>query len=92
MVAAGGLLVVGLCPGTATGFEWEWSASDHDIINEVDYHYEPTRDNINDAAGIDVWTYKAAKRGNTTIVMEQVRKGAQEEKGPWRLDINVLVR
>lgn len=90
VVALHGVLVVGLCPSPATGFEWDWSMSDPGIVDEVEHHYESSEEDS--AVGIDVWTFKAVKRGDTTIIMEQMRIGMPEEKVPWKLEISVSVR
>ena len=92
VVALHGVLVVGLCPSPATGFEWDWNMSDPGIVNEVEHHYESREDDSAGVVGIDVWTFKAVKRGNTTIIMEQVLTGMEEEKVPWQLEISVSVR
>ena len=90
-IALRGLLVVGLWHNPAEGYEWEWTATEPGIVDEVDHHYESIEDN-DDADGIDVWSFRAVQRGNTTITMEQTRTGAPEEKGPWTLTITVSVR
>jgi len=92
LVAVQGLLVVGLCHNPTTGYEWDWSMSESGIVDETDHHYESTDDEAYGEGGIDVWTFKAVKRGNTTITMEQVRMGLPGEKGPWKLNISVSVR
>ena len=91
VIALHGLLVVGLWHNPADGYEWEWSATEPGIVDEVDHHYESVEDDAG-ADGIDVWSFKAVKRGNTTINMKQIRTGMPEEKGPWKLTISVSVR
>ena len=91
VIALHGILVVGLWHNPDEGYEWDWTATEPGIVELDDHHYESVEDNT-DADGIDVWSFTAVKRGNTTITMEQTRTGVPDEKGPWTLTITVSVR
>jgi predicted secreted protein len=91
VVALDGLLMVSLCSDPATGYEWYWHIIGPNIVDEVDLEDEPVEGDP-DASGMEVRTFKAWKKGKTTLVMEQARPTAPEEKGPWKLNLSVTVR
>ena len=90
-VALDGLLTVYLCSDPATAFEWDWRITGPGIVDEVDLASESPEGDVGDA-GMDVRTFKAGKKGNTTLVLEQVRPSEPEEKGSLRLNLSVTVR
>ena len=90
-VALDGILTVYLCSDPATTFEWDWRITGPGIVDEVDLGYESPEGDAGDA-GMDVRSFKAGKKGNTTLVLEQVRPLEPEEKGPLKLNLSVTVR
>jgi len=93
-VAAGGTLTVTLCSNPTTGFEWESARiSDQAVLQEVDHRFEsPETENIVGAAGKDVWTFKALKKGMSTVSMEYSRPWEGGEKGEWTFNLTVTVK
>ena len=93
-VAVGDSLTVTLCSNPTTGFQWESAQiSDQTILQQTDHKYEPPEDeNIVGGAGEEVWTFKALKKGTSTISMEYSRPWEGGEKGAWRFDLTVTVK
>ena len=93
-VAAGGTLTVTLCSNPTTGFEWESARiSDQAVLQEVDHRFEsPEAENIVGAAGKDVWTFRALKKGTSTVSMEYSRPWEGGEKGEWTFNLTVTVK
>jgi hypothetical protein len=91
-IALGGILVVQVCSDPTMSFEWLWHITGTPIIGEVDVASETPEG----AAGIDtadyVRTFKAGAKGKTTLVLEQVRPGVPDEKGPWKLNLKVTIK
>ena len=91
-IALHGLLTVQVCYDPTVSFEWVWHITGTPIIGEVDVDYESPEG----AAGIDITdyyrTFMAGAKGSTTLVLEQVRPGVPEEKGPWKLNLKVTVK
>jgi hypothetical protein len=91
-VALDGLLIVSLCSDPDQYFEWDSRIIGPTIIGEVDLVYKPAEGDLVGADVMDVRTFKAAQKGETTLVLEQIRTTAPEEKGPWKLNLSVTVR
>jgi hypothetical protein len=91
-IALGGILIVQVCSDPTKSFEWLWHITGTPIIGEVDIGSETPEG----ATGIDtaeyVRTFKAGAKGKTNLVLEQVRPGVPEEKGPWKLNLKVTVK
>ena len=74
-IAAGGSLTVTLESNRTTGFQWGLtSISDQAVLERVDQKYvapEATQNGapLVGAPGAEAWTFKALKKGNSTISM-----------------------
>jgi len=44
------------------------------------------------APGEEVWTFKALKKGTSTIALEYSRPWEGGEKGEWTLNLTVIVK
>jgi inhibitor of cysteine peptidase len=94
-VAVGGSLTVTLCSNRTTGFEWVESAeiSDQTVLQQTDHRFVPPEETgVVGAAGTQVWTFQALKKGTSTISMEYSRPWEGGEKGEWTFNLTVTVK
>ena len=96
-VAVGGSLTVTLCSNPSTGFQWSESAqiSDQTVLQQTDHRFvspisEPPPPP--GTPGQQVWTFKALKKGTSTISMEYSRPWEGGEKGEWTFVLTVTVK
>ena len=97
-VAVGDSFTVTLCSNPTTGFEWESAhISDQTVLKQVDHEFIPPED-LGDrppppgSPGEEVWTFKAFKKGTSTISIEYSRPWEGGEKGAWKFDLTVTVK
>jgi len=70
----------------SAGFKWPDIAQIHnqDVIKQLDHKYvEPEQAGFVGASGKEVWTFKALKKGTTTISMEYRRPWENAEEAEW---------
>jgi inhibitor of cysteine peptidase len=96
-LAVGGSLIVTLESNRSTGFEWGLtSISDESVLELVDNRYEapPTSDGvpISGAPGQEVWTFKALKKGKSTLSMKYAQPWAQGVEPAKTFALTVDVR
>jgi len=93
-VAAGDSFTVTLCSNPTTGFEWEPARiSDQTVFQETDHEFVPSQaKGVEGAPGKEVWTFKALKKGTSTVSMEYSRPWAGGEKGAWTFVLTVIVK
>lgn len=98
-VGAGDTLTVTLCSNPSTGFSWPESAqiSDQTIVQQTDHKYvapetEAGATPVVGAPGTEVWTFKALKKGTSTIYVEYSRPWEGGEKGEWTFRLTVVVK
>jgi inhibitor of cysteine peptidase len=98
-VGAGDTLTVTLCSNPSTGFSWSESAqvSDQTIVQQTDHKYvapeaEAGTTPVVGAAGTEVWTFEALKKGTSTIYVEYSRPWEGGEKGEWTFHLTVVVK
>jgi len=96
-VAVDGSLTVTLCSNPTTGFLWVESAqiSDQTVLQQTDHRFvspisEPPPPP--GTPGQQVWTFKALKKGTSTISMEYSRPWEGGEKGEWTFVLTVTVK
>ncbi len=96
-VAVDGSLTVSLCSNPTTGFLWVESAqiSDQTVLQQTDHRFvspvsEPPPPP--GTPGQQVWTFKALKKGTSTISMEYSRPWEGGEKGEWTFVLTVTVK
>jgi len=79
-VAVGDTLTVNLEANPTTGFEWELrEMTDETVLEEEGHAYvAPESEATVGAGGKEVWTFKALKEGESTIIMEYRRPWEQE--------------
>jgi len=94
-IAVGGSLTVTLCSNQTTGFAWVESAeiSDQTVLQQTDHRLvSPEAEGVVGAAGTQVWTFQALKKGTSTISMEYSRPWEGGEKGEWTFNLTVTVK
>ena len=93
-VAAGNTFTVTLCSNATTGFQWSESAqiSDQTVVQQTGHEFvSPENTGLVGAPGNEVWTFKALKKGTSTITMEYSRPWEGGEKGVWTFNLTVAV-
>jgi inhibitor of cysteine peptidase len=97
-VAVGDPFTVTLCSNPTTGFQWSESAqiSDQTVVQQMDHKsLSPgTKEagGLVGAPGKEVWTFKALKKGTSTIYLEYGRPWEGGEKGAWTFNLTVVVK
>jgi len=94
-VAAGGTVTVTLCSNPTTGFIWSETAqiSDQSVLQQTDHKLVlPEGEGLVGAAGNEVWTFGALKKGTSTVSMEYSRPWEGGEKGEWTFVLTVVVK
>ena len=92
--AAGNLFTVTLCSNATTGYKWSESAqiSDPTVVQQMSHvAVGPQATDLIGAPGTEVWTFKALKKGASTISMDYSRPWEGGEKGTWTFTLNVTV-
>ena len=98
-VNAGETFTVTLCSNPSTGFNWQETAqiSDQTVLQQMSHKFvapdakgsEPPAPG---SSGVEMWTFKALKSGNTTVNMEYGRPWEGGEKGEWTYELTVTVK
>lgn len=94
-VGAGGTLTVTLCSNQTTGFMWSETAqiSDQSVLQQTDHRFVPPEaEGVVGAAGREVWTFNALKKGTSTVSVEYSRPWEGGEKGEWTFNLTVTVK
>jgi inhibitor of cysteine peptidase len=93
-VVAGNTFTVTLCSNATTGFQWSESAqiSDQTVVQQTGHELMPPENtSLMGAPGKEIWTFKALKKGTSTITMEYSRPWEGGEKGVWTFNLTVAV-
>jgi inhibitor of cysteine peptidase len=94
-VAAGDTFALTLCSNATTGFQWSESAQigDPTVVQQTDHKFvSPETEGPIGAPGNEVWTFKALKKGTSTIYLEYGRPWEGGEKGEWTFNLTVVVK
>ncbi len=98
-VAAGDSFTVDLCSNPSTGFQWSESAqiSDQTVLQQTDHKLVPPevkgdKPPAPGTPGKEIWTFKALKKGTSTISLEYSRPWEGGEKGEWTFALTVNVK
>ncbi len=96
-VSADGTLTVTLCSNPTTGFLWSESAqiSDTTVLQQTDHQLVVPGPEPPPPPGTpsqEIWTFKALKKGTSTISMEYSRPWEGGEKGAWTFALTVAVK
>ncbi len=93
-VAVGDVLTVILESNPTTGFMWTLiDNSDEGVLQEAGYIFEAdsTDPSLIGAGGVEVWTFKALARGESTISMEYGRPWEQGVEPAEKFTLTVIV-
>ena len=97
-VAIGDSFSVTLCSNPTTGFEWESARiSDQTVLQQIDHRFMPPED-LGDrppppgSPGKEVWTFKALKKGTSSMSVEYSRPWEGREKGEWTFVLTAVVK
>ncbi len=88
-------LTLTLGSNPTTGFRWceEAEISDESVIKQVSHKFVgPGIDKPPGTSGEEVWTFKALKKGTTTISMEYSRPWEGGEKAEWTVTITANIK
>jgi inhibitor of cysteine peptidase len=91
----GGSLTVTLESNATTGFQWSKEAkiSDQTVLKQVGHMFMPPEATVMvGAPGKEVWTFKALKKGTSTISMEYSRPWEGGEKVVEAFSLTVVVK
>ena len=96
-VQSGEIFEVNLCSNPTTGFQWleEAQISDSVVLKQEDHKFigpESEPPPPPGTPGQEVWTFKALKKGSSTIYLEYSRPWEGGEKGEWTCTVNVIVK
>ena len=97
-LTAGSSVTIVLCSNPTTGFQWgQVQVEDPDVVAETDHEFvEPGNaengESLMGAAGQDVWTFKALKKGSTNISIDYSRPWEGGEKAEWTFNLTINVK
>jgi inhibitor of cysteine peptidase len=94
-VNSGDSFKVTLCSNPTTGFQWSESAqiSDSTVVQQTNHKsVPPESEGLVGAPGKEVWTFKALKKGTSTVSLEYGRPWEGGEKGEWTFNLTVVVK
>jgi predicted secreted protein len=92
-LAVGGTLTVALSSNGSTGFEWSNPAqiSDLSVLSQLDHRYVPPSGGGTGAGGLEIWTFRALKKGNCTVYLEYSQPWNGGVKAAWTFRLAVAV-
>ncbi len=94
-IAVGGSLIVTLESNGSTGFQWSEPAeiSDETVLDQVGHGFQAPEDtDMVGAPGKEIWTFKALKKGTSTISMEYSRPWQTCAKAAETFDLTIVVK
>ena len=98
-VSNGETFTVTLCSNPTTGFKWQETAeiADQSVLQQTGHEFiapgsSDGKRPMPGSAGVEVWTFKALKTGNTTVYMEYGRPWEGGEKAVWTYKLTVVVK
>ena len=93
-IAVGGSLTVTLESNATTGFEWELvNITDETVLEQVgEQEYKAPEAGAIGVGGEEVWTFKALKKGKSTISMEYRRPWEEGVEPAQTFALTVVVK
>jgi len=94
-IAEGGTLTLMLGSNPTTGFSWPEAAdiADPTVLQQTGSEIQPAQaQGMVGAPGAQAWTFKALKKGTTTLSLDYSRPWEGGEKGVWTFELTVTVR
>jgi len=87
----GGTLEVALCSNPSTGNDWtDPVIAEPKIVEQLDREFRPPESGAPGAPGLEVWTFRAATKGSTTLRFAYGRPWTAGEE-LWVLMLDVVV-
>jgi len=90
-VEVGDKIRVELCSNPTTGFQWDYETTIENVLKEEDHDFEEPKGDVPGAAGIEVWTFEAVKKGTTEVQMEYSQPWEGGLKAEWTYTVTVMV-
>ena len=91
-LSVGESLVVTLASNATTGYSWTLDKnSDEGVLHESGHEYIAPNTTLVGAGGKEVWTFKAIKKGTSTISMEYSRPWEEGIPPVETFDLTVVV-
>lgn len=94
-LGVGGSLTVTLESNATTGFQWTEQAviSNQTVLEQVSHQFKaPADTGMVGAPGKEIWTFKALKKGKSTVSMEYSQAWEGGEKAAQTFDLTVVVK
>jgi inhibitor of cysteine peptidase len=92
-LAVGQSLVVTLASNITTGYSWSLTEnSDGSVLSETGNEYVAPQTTLMGAGGKEEWTFKALKKGTSTISMEYSRPWETDTPPAETFDLTVVVK
>ena len=93
-LAAGDPFTVTLGSNRTTGFQWSESAQsdDQSVLEQLAHRFVPPEEDAPGAAGKEVWTFKALKKGTTEVFLEYGQPWEGGKKAEWTFKLIVVVK
>ncbi len=93
-VNAGDSVTVTLCSNRTTGFQWTELAQigSETVLKQTNHEFVLPEGDVPGAAGKEVWTFKALKKGTTDVSLEYSRPWEGGEKAEWTFTATVTVK
>ncbi len=92
-LSVGQSLVVTLDSNASTGYSWSLAQnSDGSVLNKTGNQYIAPQTTLVGASGKEEWTFKALKKGNSTISMEYKRSWETGVAPAKTFDLTVVVK
>jgi len=93
-LAAGDPFTVTLCSDRTTGFQWPESAQidDQSVLEQLAHRFVSPEEDVPEATGEEIWTFKALKEGYTEVFMEYSRPWEGGKEVEWTFRLFVVVK
>ncbi len=93
-VTVDGVVTVSLCSNQTTGFQWSESAqiSDQTVLQQTGHEFVAPEGGLVGAAGKEVWTFQALKKGESAVNMLYSQTWEGSEKGVQTFHLTVVVK
>ncbi|UCB43409.1 MAG: protease inhibitor I42 family protein [Dehalococcoidales bacterium] len=90
-VEVGDKIRIELCSNITTGFRWTYEIINKLVLQFEDYDYLEPEDELEGAAGTDVWTFEAVGEGTAEVVMEYSQGWLGDTEAQWTYTMTVAV-
>ncbi len=92
-VKTGQEFVIELDANRTTGYQWQLSGPlDNSILKQLGSEYRASKTGLVGAGGKEIWKFKAAGQGKTTIAMKYIRPWEKNIPPVRELEFRLLIR